>query len=295
VRRDGFLILGMHRSGTSAIAGTLVKLGVAAPKTLLGPNPSNPRGHWESVAFVVFHDELLASASSKWDDWQPFNLEWYRSHKSGVFRQRAKTLLRSEFGNNASFVLKDPRMCRLVPFWLEVCAEEGITPRLIMPIRSPIEVAQSLKHRAEFLKLRDGLSFQQNLQLWMRHVLDAELATRGLPRIIVDWNAFRADWRTSAKRIADVLNVELPRLSDADLSDIDEFLNLKSERDTSADPEPDSEVQTWALAAYQSLLELAERTDSKDVLDKLDDLHKRFERHCRSHQAPSWWSRLRQS
>jgi hypothetical protein len=285
----------MHRSGTSAIAGTLVKLGVAAPKTLLGPNPSNPRGHWESVAFVVFHDELLASANSKWDDWQPFSLEWYRSHKSGVFKQRAKTLLKSEFGSNASFVLKDPRMCRLVPLWLEICAEEGIAPRLIMPIRSPVEVAQSLKHRAEFLKLRDGLSYQQNLQLWMRHVLDAEIATRGLPRIILDWNAFRADWRGSTRRIAARLDVDLPRMSDADLSDIDEFLDLKSERDSTAAAERDSEVQTWALAAYQALLELAERPDSKDAFAKLDDLQNRFERHCRGQQAPTWWSRLRQS
>jgi hypothetical protein len=285
----------MHRSGTSAIAGTLVKLGVAAPKTLLGPNPSNPRGHWESVAFVVFHDELLASAGSKWDDWQPLNLDWYRSHKAGVFKQRAKALLKSEFGSNESFVLKDPRMCRLVPFWLEVCSEEGITPRLIMPIRSPIEVAQSLKHRAEFLKLRDGLSFQQNLQLWLRHVLDAEVATRGLPRVIVDWNAFRAEWRNSARRIADRLGVDLPRLSDADLSDIDEFLDLKSERDSPAAAETGSDVQTWALAAYESLLQLAERPDSKDAFDKLNDLQDRFERYCRSHHAPTWWSRLRQS
>jgi hypothetical protein len=247
------------------------------------------------VAFVVFHDELLASASSKWDDWQPLNLDWYRSLKSGAFKQRAKMLLKSEFGSSASFVLKDPRMCRLVPFWLEVCAEEGITPRLVMPIRSPIEVAQSLKHRAEFLKLRDSLSFQQNLRLWMRHVLDAEAATRGLPRVIVDWNAFRADWRNSTKRIADALRVELPQLPDADLSDIDEFLDLKSERDTPEGPEPDSEVQTLALATYQSLLDLSEGSDSKDLFNKLDALRDRFERHCRSHQAPSWWSRLRQS
>jgi len=285
----------MHRSGTSAIAGTLVKLGVAAPKTLLGPNPSNPRGHWESVAFVVLHDELLASTRSKWDDWQPFNLDWYRSPKFEVFKQRAKALLKSEFGNNSSFVLKDPRVCRIVPFWLEVCAEEGITPRLIVPVRSPIEVAQSLKHRAEFLKLRDGLSFEPNLKLWLRHVLDAEAATRGLPRIILDWNAFRADWRGSSQRIANRLHVDLPRLSDADLSDIDDFLNLKSERDSAADAEPDSEVQTWALAAYDALLELADNPDSKDAFRKLDELQSRFERHCRNQQSPAWWSRLLQS
>ena len=74
---DVIVVLGMHRSGTSAVAGTLTKLGGAAPKHLLTADSGNPRGYFESVAFMEFHDELLASAGSCWHDWRLFNPGWY--------------------------------------------------------------------------------------------------------------------------------------------------------------------------------------------------------------------------
>src|SRR5271163_5273785 len=63
---DVVIVLGMHRRGTSAVAGTLVKLGGGSPKHLMVANAGNARGYFESVAFMQFHDELLASAGSRW-------------------------------------------------------------------------------------------------------------------------------------------------------------------------------------------------------------------------------------
>jgi hypothetical protein len=42
------LVLGVHRSGTSAVTRVLSILGAALPRTLLGAGPSNESGHWES-------------------------------------------------------------------------------------------------------------------------------------------------------------------------------------------------------------------------------------------------------
>ena len=58
--RNVILVLGMHRSGTSAAAGILVKLGGAQPKTLMPAEGGNERGYFESQALMTFHDELLA-------------------------------------------------------------------------------------------------------------------------------------------------------------------------------------------------------------------------------------------
>ena len=71
--RNVILVLGMHRSGTSAAAGILVKLGGAQPKTLMPAEGGNERGYFESQALMTFHDELLASAGSSWTDWRQFN------------------------------------------------------------------------------------------------------------------------------------------------------------------------------------------------------------------------------
>ena len=116
--RNVILVLGMHRSGTSAAAGSLVKLGGAQPKTLMPAEDGNERGYFESQALRTFHDELLASAGSDWTDWRQFNPAWYQSPTATAFQKRAKQLFKEEFDGEPLVVLKDPRVCRFAPFWL---------------------------------------------------------------------------------------------------------------------------------------------------------------------------------
>ena len=71
--RNVILVLGMHRSGTNAVTGFLVKLGGAQPKALMPAEGGNERGYFESQALMSFHDELLASAGSSRTDWRQFN------------------------------------------------------------------------------------------------------------------------------------------------------------------------------------------------------------------------------
>ena len=142
--KDAVLVLGMHRSGTSAVAGTLVKLGATPPKSLMVPNSANPRGHWESLALMALNDEILKSAGSSWDDWRTFSASWYTSQIAEDFSQRAVDELNKEFGNAKLVVIKDPRMCRMVPFWSKVFNDSRYTMRFIIPVRSPLEVSRSL-------------------------------------------------------------------------------------------------------------------------------------------------------
>jgi len=61
------VVLGMHRSGTSMVAGILAKLGVFMGKSLLGPTPGNPAGHWEDREFLAINEEILRRAGGSWD------------------------------------------------------------------------------------------------------------------------------------------------------------------------------------------------------------------------------------
>jgi hypothetical protein len=83
------LVLGMHRSGTSVVSGAMVRLGAAAPRTLMPATHDNMRGYWESTRIVYFNEELLASAGSTWDDWRAIDARWYLSSVAGDFRARA--------------------------------------------------------------------------------------------------------------------------------------------------------------------------------------------------------------
>ena len=190
---DVVLVLGMHRSGTSAVAGALTKLGGGLPKHLMAAHPSNVRGFFESVAFMNFHDELLESAGSNWRDWRLFNPGWHRSPVVADFRRQAKDLFAEEFNGSPLPVLKDPRICRFTPFWLDVLREMQATPHVVMPIRSPLDVAQSLKNV-------HGLSLTHGLLLWLRHVLDAESQKRNVARSIFTWKDFRSGYKQGASQ-----------------------------------------------------------------------------------------------
>ena len=202
--RRALLVLGMHRSGTSALTGLIVRLGVDAPRTLHPPNEWNPLGYWESEPILEFHDRLLRAAGTSWDAWTPLRRLVCGSPVHGELTR----LVAAEFGSAPMFVVKDPRMCRLVPFWLRTLEASDIEPAAILIVRDPVEVSRSLA-------TRDGLSAEFSLLMWLRHMLDAEHATRGLPRSIVSYRELLTDWRAVAHRIADDLHITWPCSPDA--------------------------------------------------------------------------------
>src|SRR5271163_4367059 len=273
---DVVIVLGMHRSGTSAVAGTLVKLGGGSPKHFMVANAGNSRGYFESVAFMQFHDELLASAGSRWHDWRLFNPGWYSSPVAAEYRRRAKELFEAEFSGAALPVIKDPRICRFAPFWLEVLREMQKTPRIVIPIRSPLEVAQSLEKQ-------QGVPLNEGLLLWLRHNLDAEAQTRAEARSIFTFDEFQSDWRGVCDKISTDTNLFWPRLSDRTSREIDNFLTkdlVHHETDRAA-LATHSALHEWTLRAYDALLELARDPSSDSALDTLDEVRALLEQSSR--------------
>ncbi|MGH6935590.1 MAG: sulfotransferase family protein, partial [Methylocella sp.] len=274
--RNVILVLGMHRSGTSAAAGLFVKLGGAQPKTLMSSGPGNERGYFESQALMTFHDELLASAGSSWTDWRQFNPAWYQSPTGAAFRKRAKQLFKDEFDGEPLAVLKDPRVCRFVPFWLEVLAGIKARARVVIPVRAPLEVAFSMRKR-------DGFSLATGALLWLRHITDAEIASRGLPRSIFTWDQLLRDWRSVAEKASAELGLPWPRLSDATAHEIEAFLgdDLVHHGVSAAEHAAHPDIHEWTISAYAAMLELAREPRSSSALKTLDDVRDAFNRASR--------------
>ncbi|MGH9776718.1 MAG: hypothetical protein ACRD50_17465, partial [Candidatus Acidiferrales bacterium] len=266
----------MHRSGTSATAGLLVKLGGAQPKTSMPAHDENERGYFESQALMTFHDELLASAGSSWTDWRQFNPAWYRSPAATAFQKRAKRLFKEEFHGEPLAVLKDPRVCRFAPFWLDVLAGIKAPARVVIPVRAPLEVAFSMRKR-------DGFSLATGAVLWLRHVLDAEIASRALPRFIFPWDQLLRDWRSVAEKGSTELGLHWPRLSDATAHEIENFIGYDlvhhsvSARELAAHPD----IHEWTMSAYRAMLKLARQPQSSSALKTLDKTRQAFNRASR--------------
>lgn len=218
-----------------------------------------------------YHEELLASAGSRWDDWRPFPVSWFDTPVAADFKERAKLLLRQEFGSSPLFAMKDPRVCRFAGFWLQVFAEEGVEAKVVIPVRSPLEVAQS--HRT-----RDQFPVQKGLLLWLRHVLDAEAASRNLPRSIFEWSAFLKDWRSVTARTAADLGAPWPALTDFTATEIDCFLStdLQHERFSDTELAAHPGLHGWVTGTYAALQNLASDPASVEATQNLDRIRTAF-------------------
>ncbi|WP_133243766.1 hypothetical protein [Sphingomonas pokkalii] len=192
-------------------------LGCSLPVDLMPPSESNATGHWESASVASLNDEILTSAGSRWDDWMPFSEDWYASPVRDGYRDRALGVLNAEFGASPLFVVKDPRICRIAPFWFDVLTHFGCEVIVAMPIRNPFEVAQSLQKR-------DGLDIGFGLLLWLRHVLEAEHASRGRARHIFAYDQLLADWAQVSRAMEEATGLVWPRKTVLAAAEVDGFL-----------------------------------------------------------------------
>lgn len=264
-RPQALIILGMHRSGTSALAGTLVKLGALAPRTLIPATRNNPKGFWESTELMNFHDRLLALGGSQWNDWSRFDVDRMDAIKVRDVVAELSQLLSNEFGDARLMLIKDPRMCRLFPIWEQALEGLGVSPRVVIPFRHPEEVARSLI-------ARNGFSRAQAQLIWLRHVLDAESSTRQVPRVFVGYTELLQDWRATVTRVSHALDIGWPRDGIAVEEEIDAFLSPSLRHHEADGPQVESgtELDTWVSDAYAGLLRLSGDPDHNGTRRRLD-------------------------
>ncbi len=201
--RRALLVLGMHRSGTSALARVLNLLGADLGPSLLPANADNPAGYWEPKEIVALHDELLAALGSSWRNPRPLPEGWPARPEVAPFRARLAAILARDFAEAPLAGFKDPRLCRLVPLWRDLFAESGRAAAFVLTCRHPDEVAASLN-------ARDGMPHAAGRLLWLEHALAAERDTRGARRAFVTYERLLAGPRAETERLAAALDLRAP-------------------------------------------------------------------------------------
>jgi hypothetical protein len=193
--RTAVVVLGMHRSGTSALAGALAHVGVDFGERLAAPAFDNKKGFWEHPQIVTLHDRLLAELGSSWHDERPLPAGWTRLKAARDIRTSLTALIGRDFGGKPLFGFKDPRLSRLVPLWLPIFQMFEITPVFVLMIRHPWEVCQSLQ-------TRNGMSPAKSVLLWLRYTFEAEMNTRGRARSLVAYGDLLDDRARLLTRIS---------------------------------------------------------------------------------------------
>lgn len=230
--RKTVCILGMHRSGTSCLTGSLEQHGLYLGE-VINSAPHNRKGNKENSDTWAINDAVLEKSGGSWDK-PPEQLSW----DDGDRQEREKYIERFEFNNIWGF--KDPRTLLTLPFWLEGLPELS----LIGTFRHPILVASSLGKRNKF-------SFDESLELWNYYN----------QRLIYYWEEFnfpvicfdlqKDDYLKKIKKIAQKL--EVPE---------NVYCSESNFFDTSLRTEPSLDVQNHIvpnkyLATYEKLCDIA--------------------------------------
>lgn len=215
-------ILGMHRSGTSCLAGCLEEAGLFLGEVNTKA-PANARGNRENRAIMDLHDAVLATHGFRWDNPPKQQLDWHSEQD-----QRRDALI-ADYPANGLWGFKDPRSLLVLDAWLDAIP----TLRLVGSVRHPASVAASLKRR-------NGFSWEQGYDLWFeynQHLL-RWLQQRKFP--LVNFDLTPLEYRAVLEKLYPTLGLDIPKTGIRFFSD-----NLRNQQPKESPALPDAVVDLY--------------------------------------------------
>ena len=227
-----WVVLGMHRSGTSLLARSTLVFGSRMGSDLLTQSHKyNRKGHWEDTDFIRLDDEMLDFLGMNWHSLGALTPAEVDQLWAAGFADQALMLLRSRVEQYGHYALKEPRITQLLPFWQRIFEQLALPTSFLIAYRHPDAVAASLQ-------VRNGLPLIKSYLLWSRYNLAILhfLQTRPAAVVLVDYPQMVAQPLTQLKEIATRLGASID--PEEELIFCREFVDpeLQSHRDTPNQP-----------------------------------------------------------
>ena len=199
-------IIGMHRSGTSAVTRSINLLGayLGEDTDFVIPLSDNPKGYWERSDIVGFNTRLLNQVKKSWDMAVPLQDKWNELESIRCFKSELTGFIKNKFADHALWALKDPRLSLVLPIWRDVLEELGIKFSIVFVIRNPLDVAKSLK-------IRDGFPHDKSFGIWFNYNITAWQNLSGLTYSFIRYDKLVHDWTSELRRCAVALRIPWPK------------------------------------------------------------------------------------
>ncbi|NBV71229.1 MAG: glycosyltransferase [Burkholderiaceae bacterium] len=258
MRFDVVVVLGMHRSGTSAITKGLELFGVDLGQNLLAGDENNPKGYFEDNQLITINDNILRTSGLFWSTLQfiePADLLGPRFQKE---QNEAREFLKGKLAQGTPIGLKDPRLCRTLPLWQKILVEMGVRVGYLLVFRDPFEIAASLKER-------DGMSVDYGLTLWGSYQTDALRHTEGKSRLFVGFHQLLANSERELARMSEFLETAWEPEAKSTLEYEKKFLesDLRHHQTKNGQTLEPAALQALALA----LDKVCQKSDKKELED----------------------------
>ncbi len=196
------LVLGVHRSGTSALTKGLEAMGISLGTSLIPPNIFNEKGYWEDVDFHELNLEMLDSFESRLRRILPLSEEEAVLLCERGFLTKASQLLLKKLPSSQPLGIKDPRFSILLPFWKKVFKECNVDASFVIALRNPLSVAAC---QEQFQNQHREKSFW----IWISYLLTCLEHSEGNNRILVDYDELLKNPKHQIQRIARTLALDV--------------------------------------------------------------------------------------
>lgn len=191
-----FVVLGMSRSGTSAIARALKALGIDLGDKLLPGDSRNPKGFFEDSEILYKINRGVSNALRH--PWMSVGLlndkQIENNQVLSQFKSDAIKILQQRFQATAHWGFKDPRAVTILPFWQSVFKSLDLDDRYVIVMRNPLAAAYS---NQKFAKL----DIEVGLMLWLIILISSIEGTKGRKRLLVSYELMLKDPHTQLARI----------------------------------------------------------------------------------------------
>jgi hypothetical protein len=254
-RPRAIVVVGVGRSGTSAITRGLQALGVELGDELRRGRGKNPTGFFEDEALRHLTRRLKRALGVIGASVRPIATEEYSVPAIAVLQAEAAEALRQRLGSHRLWGFKHGRTLRFLPFWQEVFRALDLDVSYVVATRNPLSVARSRGKLDE----RRGVQEKSDLE-WLANVVPNLRMLRGHRFVVVDYDRLMADPGAELRRIATVLELPLTAETGAAVrAYADEFLRggMRHSHFTDEDLARDPRMNPLTRDAYRCLYRLA--------------------------------------
>lgn len=277
-QKNVYVVLGMARSGTSAITRSLKALGIDLGNHLAAAREFwNAKGSWEDeeIVYKINRGVMLALKYS-WVTMNSIDSECEHNEDLRGLKNYAYDLLKERTDASDHWGFKDPRTAKILPFWQEIFAKLDVRENYIIALRNPLSSAYSYQRVS-------GVDIEEALFLWLMHMIPAIDSTYGKRRIAVNYDLMMQNPRLQVERIKRAFDI--PDLASPAEIEVyaNEFLDKNLQRYEYSREElishPATAVTPICVEVYDLLLRVAKdelKFDSEEFLESWHEIKSEF-------------------